>query len=254
MLEPVPKIIFIVPYRDRENQKSLFLRQMAYVLEDLDPSDYKIYFSEQCDERDFNRGAMKNIGFLAMKAKYPNDYKNITFVFNDVDTMPYKKNLLQYQTTPQNVKHFYGYDYTLGGIVSIMGSDFEQILGFPNLWTWGFEDNMLQFRVQRNNINIDRSQFYPILSNEIIQLVDNVYKNINFNEFKRYMEDKPDGIHTIQSLDYIVDEDNQTIRVNGFQIPYENRTQDNIVYDIRSKKGPFNYNPNKRSGMMKMFF
>ena len=44
----IPKIIFIVPYRDRENQKNLFLRQMKYVLEDIPSTDYKIYFSEQC--------------------------------------------------------------------------------------------------------------------------------------------------------------------------------------------------------------
>jgi hypothetical protein len=41
----IPKIIFIVPYRDRENQKNLFLRQMKYVLEDIPSTDYKIYFS-----------------------------------------------------------------------------------------------------------------------------------------------------------------------------------------------------------------
>ena len=33
-----------------------------------------------------------------MKNKYPNDYKNITFVFNDIDTTPVEKNKFNYET------------------------------------------------------------------------------------------------------------------------------------------------------------
>jgi N-terminal region of glycosyl transferase group 7 len=256
MTEPIPKIIFIIPYRDRENQKGLFIRQMSYVVEDLDPSDYKIYFSEQCDQRDFNRGAMKNIGFLAMKAKYPNDYKNISFVFNDVDTMPYNKNVFNYATTQNNIKHFYGYLYALGGIISILGSDFEKMQGFPNLWCWGFEDNMLQFRAQKNKINIDRTNFFPILSKEVIQLVDDVYKKTNKSEFDRYINDKPDNIFTITDLQYEIDEENQTIRVKYFNIPYKNNPSKNEEYDIRSGAKPFDYVPTIRryKSSMKMNF
>jgi len=39
----------------------------------------------QCDSRTFNRGATKNIGFIAARLKYTNDYKDITFIFNHVD-------------------------------------------------------------------------------------------------------------------------------------------------------------------------
>ena len=58
--------------------------------------EYKIYYIHQNDKREFNRGAMKNIGFMVIKDKYPNDYQNITLVFNDVDTMPYSKNFLNF--------------------------------------------------------------------------------------------------------------------------------------------------------------
>ena len=88
----VPKKVFIVPYRNRIQHKFFFSKYMQFILEG--ETDYEIYFSHQCDARSFNRGATKNIGFLAMKQKYPNHYKDITFIFNDVDTMPYKKNLI----------------------------------------------------------------------------------------------------------------------------------------------------------------
>ena len=68
--QSVPKIIFIIPYRDREQQLYFFRRQMKHVLEDMDERDYEIYYVHQSDRRSFNCGAMKNIGFLYVKNKY----------------------------------------------------------------------------------------------------------------------------------------------------------------------------------------
>ena len=253
----VPEIIFIVPYRDREHQQGLFMRQMAYVLEDIPPEKYRIYFSEQCDQRDFNRGAMKNIGFLAMKNQYPNDYKNITFVFNDVDIMPYCKNFLDYKTTQNVVKHFYGYTFTLGGIVSILGGDFEKTLGYPNLWAWGFEDNAFQKRVLNNGITIDRSHFYVMGGKEIIQMADGVFKTVNEDEFIRYVRNTNDGIHTIQSLEYTIDDDHHTIRVTGFNTPFENKPEGNTLFNMKNSRKPFSSTNIKGTGRknaaMRMF-
>ena len=88
----IPERIFIVPYRDRAAFKNILIEKLSSYLEG--ENKWEIYFSHQNDTRPFNRGATKNIGFLAMKTKYPNHYKDITFIFHDVDTYPKEKGLI----------------------------------------------------------------------------------------------------------------------------------------------------------------
>ena len=200
----IPKKIFIVPYRNRIQQKYFFSKFMTtVVLKHM--TDYEIYFSHQSDERPFNRGASKNIGFLAVKSKYPNDYKNMTFIFNDVDTMPFT-NLFSYDTTPGVVKHYYGFTYALGGIVAIKGEDFEKINGYPCYWGWGNEDNCLQTRCIKHRIKIDRSEFFSIGNPNILQLFDGIARLINKSDAWRASNDLgTDGLSSITQLKYNID-------------------------------------------------
>ena len=211
-----PKRVFIVPYRNRVQHKFFFSKYMSFILEDCD--DYEIFFSHQCDARTFNRGATKNIGFMAVKEKYPNDYKNMTFIFNDIDTIPFTK-IFDYETTNGVVKHYYGYKYALGGIVVIKGADFERINGYPCFWGWGMEDNCLQKRCAAFNITIDRSTFYNIGSPQILQLFDGISRIISKKDPWRMEHDNGiDGIKTINKLKYTIDDKSTSDNDNIFSV------------------------------------
>ena len=231
-----PKLIFIVPYRDRELQKSFFMKHMSYVLEDTPKDTYEIYFAHQRDGREFNRGAMKNIGFLAMREKYPHEYRNITFVFNDVDTMPYEKNFLNYETTAGTIKHFYGFSYTLGGIFSIKGGDFEQVGGFTMPFSRGFEDNAMQQRVLAAGMKIDRSQFYNLYDKNILSLRDGITRPVNQEDFNRYIKKTKEGLTTLRDVNYSME--NEFIQIKGFETGYVNTTA-NKQYDLLRGNQPF---------------
>jgi hypothetical protein len=203
MSQNVPKIVFIVPYRNRPQHKYFFSNYLTTIMEGRD--DYEVYFSHQCDARSFNRGGTKNIGFLAIKNRYPNDYQNITFVFNDIDTIPFST-IFDFETVKGVVKHFYGFKYALGGIVSFKGSDFELTNGYPNFWGWGMEDNVLQKRCENIGLVIDRSQFFPIGSPDILHLFDGVSRIINRKDPWRATHDNGiDGLRTIHKVEYSID-------------------------------------------------
>jgi len=255
----IPKIVFIVPYRNRETQLQSFKTHMKYILEDYHQNDYVIYYIHQTDQRVFNRGAMKNIGFLVVKNNYPNDYKNITLVFNDVDTMPTRKNLFDYDTQSGVVKHFFGFTYTLGGIFSIKAYDFERINGFPNYWAWGYEDNLIQKRIEKAGITIDRSIFYKIGDTNIIQKNEEITREVNQSEYDRYVRNIPEGIHSIQNLDYSMDAESGFVNVKWFITEYNAAVNKYRLHDLR--KGPMPYdtkfglmynNRRVRGGRMRM--
>ena len=122
----------------------------------------------QADPRTFNRGATKNIGARWIRRHSTQEsFAKMTLVFHDVDTLLPESYLASWppggmRTLPVIVRHFTGFGHALGGIVAITGGDFAKIGGFPNLWTWGYEDNALQQRVDRHGLRIDRSVFVAL--------------------------------------------------------------------------------------------
>ena len=240
----VPTIVFIVPYRDRETQRQFYDKHMRYIMEDFPRESWEVLYIHQADTRSFNRGAVKNIGFLIARSKWPNDYQNITLVFNDVDIMPIVKGFIQYDTVPGTVKHFYGFNHTLGGIVSIKGSDYEKTGGFPNFWAWGYEDNLFQYRVMTSNIKIDRNTFYTIYNKNFIMLHDGLCRNINRKEYEEYAKETSEGFNNIVGLRYTEDtttfgSGSTVINVSYFSTGREEAVHLRKVHDLRNGSRPF---------------
>lgn len=202
-MSTVPEVVFITPYRDREAHLNCFLQTMKFLLSEISSEiNYEFVISEQGDNREFNRGAMKNMGFMYIKRKYPHHYKNITFVFNDVDTFPGVKGIVdKYFVKDSNVvKHFYGFDFALGGVFSIKGEVFEKINGFPNYWGWGLEDNCLQKRLVRSGYNVNRSYFDKFNDSKWINLFHGFKRKVDTNVVSKFNNDNSlkNGISSIK--------------------------------------------------------
>jgi hypothetical protein len=206
-------------------------------MEDIPRDDWMFYFVLQNDKRPFNRGAMKNIGFLALKAAYPNDYKNIIFIFNDIDTLPYDKNVLNYHTDYGVIKHFYGFHFALGGIFSVRGVDFERINGFPNYWAWGGEDNLIHERAKQFGIVIDRSNFFTIGNMKILQFADGLKRLICRDELATsIMPNNSDGLSKLTNITHVIYNDTHMIDVTSFdtyidysQLHFEEQSLDKVT-------------------------
>ena len=218
-----PKYVFIVPYRDRHQQKYFFTKYMTSILPQTD--NYEIYISHQCDSRPFNRGATKNIGFLSVKHKYPNNYKDIIFIFNDIDLVPFN-HLFDYGNNRNGiVKHYYGFTYALGGIVGITGRDFEASNGFPNFWGWGLEDHIFQHRCEKIGLTIDRTTFFPIGHPNILHLFDGISRIVNPQETTNAntKNKSNDGIRSIRNIQFTIDKESLNSGDNRYVIENNSR-------------------------------
>ena len=243
MANKIPDIVIIVPYRDRQPQRVAFTSIMKNIVSDL---NCKIIFAHQRDSRPFNRGGMKNIGFLYIKNTYPNHYKNITLVFHDIDVMPWYKGQFSYNTTMGTINHFYGFKRGLGGIFAIKGKDFEDANGFPNYWSWGLEDNILKWRLDKLGKNFIYPQFVDYNSNNqnIIGLWHGWDRLINDKlEYKaRYrMDEMIEGLKTLKNVKYNINSiDDLFLELNITQFFTEEGRNSQYVKNIQKKDARYN--------------
>ena len=237
-----PEIVFIIPYRNRPHEKKSLDEYFFRLKNDRKWSDdqVKFLYVHQVDKKLFNRGAMKNIGFIYVKKAYPKDYRNITFVFHDVDFYPDSTNLLPYKANIGEVQHYYGFHHVLGGIFTIKGFDFEKVGGFPNYWGWGFEDNKIYERCINNNIITNRNIFYEINDKHFIYYnkgdQDNFFKNISDVEINLYLsKNYGETFNDIKNLKLEVEKN--IINVITFETGRQYFTSEFSIRDLK-KNGP----------------
>ena len=155
----------IIPYRQRKQQLHSLLQTLQKY-----PEVHRIVVCEQSDDhRPFNRGWCKNAGFL-LCASQPED----TVYFYDVDLLPGPAFFGFPKVEQGEIRHLYGHQHCLGGIVGFCAMDFIHINGFCNdLWAWGGEDRLLTEEAKAHGLNINRSLFlFRFSYNKIIGEMD----------------------------------------------------------------------------------
>lgn len=173
-----PSHIFLIPFRDRETELGIWYNNMKSYLDiQIGSDNYEVLVIHQCDNRMFNKGAMCNTGFLYSKQLYPDTYKSIKFIIHDVDIYPVKvegkKDIIKYETAIGEVNHPYGVlrshlGGVLGGIVIILGEDYERVNGMPNYFGWGGEDVALSRRCRAHKLYINEDNFIDRRTNCLI--------------------------------------------------------------------------------------
>jgi hypothetical protein len=146
------KYNFIIPYRNRKEHLDEFVRRFTAYLEGKE-IDVQFFVVHQIHPGEFNRGAMKNIGFLEACKTRPDGL----FVFHDVDTYPTYWGSIPYEAKPGQFKRpvLNSSPGNLGLICCCYKPEFERTNGFPNYWGWGSEDGVLYYRASHLGIPID---------------------------------------------------------------------------------------------------
>ncbi|XP_060081672.1 beta-1,4-galactosyltransferase 4-like, partial [Ylistrum balloti] len=151
----------ILPYRDRRKHLVQFLFNVLPKLL-RQQIDFTIFVVEQSEGSSFNRGLMRNVGFVeAMKtASYD------CFIFNDVDTVIEDDRNIFY-CNPDMIRHLVSgisrnkyrlpYQTLVGGIIGFTPEQFQRINGYSNLFfVWGAEDDDLYRRIIDEGYLIER--------------------------------------------------------------------------------------------------
>ena len=154
--ENTKKLAVCVPYRDRKQHLKIFVPYLSKYL-DGKKIPHKIFICHQANNKNFNRGKLKNIAFdIARKENF--DY----FAFHDIDLLPttdscdysypeqYPVHIADKTDKFQNALPYLEF---FGECVLFTREQFEQVNGYNNeYWGWGAEDDDLFWRCKSNKL------------------------------------------------------------------------------------------------------
>jgi N-terminal region of glycosyl transferase group 7/N-terminal domain of galactosyltransferase len=225
------RLTIVVPYRGRESHLKTFVPTLrAYFARDkLDREiPYRVLIVEQDNELPFNRGALKNIGYLL--GRNDGDYT----CFHDIDYLPVWADY-SWSDSPA-VIIWYGaesrpialgrsnkivrnnLEFGLGGVVLMPNEMFARVNGFANCyWGWGYEDSDLKRRFEALGIatTLRRGTYLPL---------DHDNEGFNLDGSK-----SPIALVNARLFENRWLEKNQAIQEDGFQsVRYEIVSRTNI--------------------------
>ena len=128
------KLGVCVPYRNREAHLKEFVPEVGKYLESKG-IDYCMYFGHQCDDKLFNRGAMKNIA-----AKHAFEDGCDYIVWHDIDMIPEEgtdyffpeKTPIHIATNISQMNYELKYQEYFGGAVIFSKEQVEKTNGYSN--------------------------------------------------------------------------------------------------------------------------
>jgi hypothetical protein len=173
------KYNFIIPYRNRKEHLDEFIRRFTEYLKDKD-IDAHFYIIHQMNPKEFNRGAMKNIGFLEVCKTRPDGL----FIFHDVDTYPTYWGSIPYEANKGEFKRpvMNSASENLGLICLCWKEEFEKTNGFANYWGWGAEDGALYHRAKKLGIHINENNMIHYTNTKFIINKEH-YRNVEKEHF-----------------------------------------------------------------------
>jgi hypothetical protein len=173
------RLAIVVPYRNRQQHLDQFVPHLrAYFARDMFAKtiDYRVTIVEQEQGTPFNRGALKNIGFVL--AEPHTDY----ICFHDIDYLPIwadyswadvptpivwygaEERPIAPGRTNRVARH--DLDRFFGGAVLVPNGKFRAVNGYSNdYWGWGYEDEDFKLRFTVTGIEAGRRKgtFLPLV-------------------------------------------------------------------------------------------
>lgn len=181
-------VTIIVPFRDRSVQLDMLMQRLL----EPDRNVRAIIIAEQGDTEAFDRGAVKNAGFLqAVRQLKLKDTD--TVCFHDVDVMPGDR--VEYpDCQPNEIRHLYGHEHCLGGVVCMTVGDFRRMNMFAHWTSWGREDTELMEQAKRLQVFVNHTQFVPRFTT-LKHSVSSMNKNNKFYEVNEHgVRQTPDDV------------------------------------------------------------